>query len=108
MIKNRLNVIPPTLRMKKRYVVLKCSKLDTINQSEVIKKILNNYESIFGVFNLINASIILVSFSFEKKEITLRVNKENIDNLLTSLLFLEKDFGLISIKISQTIKKSKL
>jgi len=108
MIKKKLNVIPPTLRMKKRYVILKCSKLSITNQAEILRHIIHNFENIFGMFKSINAGIILVSFSFEKKEITLRVNKDNLDDLLTSFLFLERDFGLISIKISHTIKKSKL
>jgi len=108
MIKKKINVIPPTLRMKKRYVILTVSKLPTTNQVELIKLIISNFESIFGIFKSINASIILVSFSLDKKEIGLRVNKDNLDDLLTSFLFLEKDFGIISIKVAQTIKKSKL
>ncbi len=108
--KKKLNVIPPTLRDKKRYVSFNVSRIgpEIQNENDVFRIIIKNFEKVHGLFKSVSANITIISFNKQEKEILLRVNKDNLDDLLTSMFFLKDQFSLISIKtISQTIKKSK-
>ncbi|MEI8363830.1 MAG: Rpp14/Pop5 family protein [archaeon] len=108
--KKKLSVIPPTLRDKKRYVLFIVSKMqpDIQNEQDVFRIVVKNFEKIHGLFKSISANLTIISFNKSEKEILVRVNKDNLDDLLTSLFFLKDQFGLIKVKtVSQTIKKSK-
>jgi len=108
--KKKLNVIPPTLRDKKRYVSFTSSKASSEikNEQDVFRVIVKNFEKTHGLFKSISANLTIISFNKEEKEVLVRVNKDNLDDLLTSLFFLKDQLGLIRIKsIDQTIKKSK-
>jgi len=109
-IKKKLNVIPPTQRDKKRYVLLYLSKIgsDIKNEQEIYKIIIKNFERIHGLFKSVYSNITIISFNKQEKEILIKVNKDYLDDLLTSLFFLKQQFGLVCVKsINQTIKKSK-
>jgi len=107
--KKKLNVIPPTLRDKKRYVLFSFSIVPqgVFSKQDFFRIILKNHEKIYGLFNSISANLNLINFDSNKKEILIRVNKDNLDDFITGLFFLKDQFGLIVIKnISQTIKKA--
>jgi RNase P/RNase MRP subunit POP5 len=108
--KKRLNVVPPTLRDKKRYISFSFTKApqEASNEQELSRIIIKNFEKVNGLFKSIKANISLIWLDKDKKEVLIRVNKDNLDELITSLFFLKYQFGLIKINgISQTIKKGK-
>jgi RNase P/RNase MRP subunit POP5 len=108
-IKNKINIIRPTLRHKKIYVILSYSKdLSSFNLKNLYDIIEKNLEKTYGIFVSVNINFTLISVDNDKKELFIRINKKYLRNFLSSLFFLKEDFGLISIKkIKTTIKKSK-
>lgn len=107
---NKINVIRPTLRHKKRYICLKVSNnLDELDKKKISLIFIRNFQKLYGLFSLTNANISVLEVDSKKKTIVIRVNKVNLDQFLSSLFYLNSDFGLIFVqKVSSTIKSLNL
>jgi RNase P/RNase MRP subunit POP5 len=119
MSKKRINVIRPTLRHKKRYVILKFIETNNYNSNNLLYKNLNklniykiiskNFQKIYGLFQQVNANITILDYNLENKEVLIRVNREYLDKFIGSLLFIKNTqlplFCILEIK--NTIKNKK-
>ncbi len=114
-IKNesKLKPLNPALKIKSRYVIYEAINQDECRTKKVLgkkiySKIYSSVKELFGVTGLASMDIKLVKYSDFKGII--RVNRKSVDKLKSSFLFINKDFGigLISKKVSGTLKKASL
>lgn len=109
-MKKKLKTIRPTLRHKKRYVLL---KLLTKPLSSDLKKtyhiLCNGLQKNSGIFIQIDSNITILEIDTKQNTFLVRVNKEHLEDFLSSLFFSQADLGLIKVlEIKTTIKKMKV
>jgi RNase P/RNase MRP subunit POP5 len=107
-MKKKIQVIKPTQRHKKRYVLIEVSKdIDNYTEKEIFYLFLNSLYYLHGfvVANITN--LVLLEANTSKKQILFRVNKEYLDCFLGSLLFV-KNVGVVKVvTVKSTIKSFK-
>jgi RNase P/RNase MRP subunit POP5 len=109
MQKKKLSVIRPTLRHKKRYILIKL--LDTaINfdskkiYSVLTQALLKNS----GLFVQVDTNITILEADVVSKTLLIRINKDYLNEFISSLFFAQAELGLLKIvETTSTIKKIK-
>jgi len=107
MPKKRINVIRPTLRQGKRYVLLRFSqeKSKVLDQRSLYTMLSNNFQYAQGIFSLSEAGITIMSFEPSKCLAIVRISDDYLDKFLSSLLFLSTDLGYILVEsVKPTLK----
>ena len=107
-----LRVLRPTLREKKRYILLEFIPIDKkskIDKELMIKEILATIQKTFGTIGSGYFSLSLVkSKKTKQNQIILRVNHLSVPFVIASLLFMKKMYSsnitVKIIKVSGTIK----
>ncbi|MFH0905863.1 MAG: Rpp14/Pop5 family protein [archaeon] len=89
--KVKLSIVNKALRDKKRYIVITLlnssnSKLPILNKEELYRQIERNFENIFGIIKASSANILVMDA--KDNNILIRVNKNNLEELISSLFFL--------------------
>jgi RNase P/RNase MRP subunit POP5 len=107
MKKKKLAVIRPNLRHKKRYLAI---ELLTYPQGLDSKTIYQSFSRALqkqsGIFVQLEANITVIDMDSKSKTLLVRVNKEYLEEFISSLFFAQSDLGLIHIKsLKSTIKK---
>ena len=110
MQKKKLSVIRPTLRHKKRYILIKL--LDTaINfdskkiYSVLTQALLKNS----GLFVQVDTNITILEADVVSKTLLIRINKDYLNEFISSLFFAQAELGLLKIvETTSTIKKIKV
>ena len=107
MKKTKLGVIRPTLRHKKRYILLKLVNPDISLDSKKIYSVLTqSLQKSKGIFIQVECNITILEIDNKAKTILIRINKEYIDEFIESLFFAQNELGLIKIlEIKNTIKR---
>ncbi|HOD89842.1 MAG TPA: Rpp14/Pop5 family protein [archaeon] len=108
MLKKKIGVIKPTMRQKKRYIKLKVyAQQITQDKYKLENTFKKNLQKIYGLFVDVDTNLKIIEIN-EKNEIIIRINKTYLNQFISSLLFLNKEIGIIKIqKISNTLKKQK-
>jgi len=106
MRKTKLGVIRPTLRHKKRYILLKLiNPMVTMEQKKLFSVFTLSMQKASGVFAQVDANITILDIDSKSKTILIRLNKEYIDEFTGSLFFAQNEIGLIKVlEIKSTIK----
>lgn len=105
-MKTKLNVIRPTLRHKKRYVLLEFLEKKELDAKSIHSSLVLNLQKAHGIFTQIETNITVLDFDKKTKTLLIRVNKEYLDEFINSLFFSQTELGLLKIlKITSTIKK---
>lgn len=98
-MKKKIQVIKPTKRHKKRYVLIEVSKdIDKYTEKELYYLFYNSLCFLHGfvLANLTNIVLLEVNNQDKQKQLLFRVNKEHLELFLGSLLFV-KDVGVIKV-----------
>ncbi len=107
MKKTKLGVIRPTLRHKKRYVLIKLINPEVILDSKKIYSVLTqSLQKACGIFVQTECNITILEIESKSQTLLIRTNKEYLDEFIGSLFFAQAELGLIKIlEIKSTIKK---
>lgn len=110
MKKKKLAVIRPTLRHKKRYVLLELLTFPhNLDSKSIFLSLSRALQKQSGVFVQLDTNITILDADSKTKNILIRVNKEYLEEFISSLFFAQQELGLIKIKsIKSTIKKIEL
>ncbi len=103
---SKLKVLSPTLRQKKRFVLLKIESSKQFDFKELSENLIEELIKYLGVVELGKSGIWLLrdKFDFEKQEIIIKVSTKSKDKLI-GVLALIQNIGSCSIKI-KTLKTS--
>ena len=109
MKKKKLAVIKPTLRHKKRYVELQLlSYPQNIDSKTIYTTLTKALQKNSGIFIQLETNITVIDVDSKTKTLLIRVNKEYLEQFISSLFFAQSDLGPIKVKnIKSTIKKIK-
>lgn len=107
MKKKKLAVIRPNLRHKKRYIALELLTYPKSLDSKTIYLSLGHaLQKQSGIFVQLETNITILEMDSKSKTLLIRVNKEYLEEFVSSLFFAQSDLGLIHINsIKSTIKK---
>jgi len=107
MKKKKLAVIRPTLRHKKRYIEIQLlSYPQTLDSKTIYITLTKALQKNSGVFVQLETNITIIDIDTKTKTLLIRVNKEYLEQFISSLFFAQSDLGLIKVKnIKSTIKK---
>ncbi len=105
-MKKKLQVIKPTQRHKKRYVLLKVfSNIDGYTEKDLYFLFNKSFCYTHGFVLGLVANISLLKVDFSEKTLLFRVNKQQLDNFISSLMFV-KEVGVISVVcVESTVKE---
>ncbi len=102
---------PPTLKERRRYMVLKIHSKEDFTRDEVIKALWNNAFENLGSFDTANSSFWLMDFDKDQQKGILRTNNKKEQKVRTSITLLDEiknQKAFISIeKESGTLKKAR-
>lgn len=109
MKKTKLGVIRPTLRHKKRYVLIKLINPEISLESKKIHSVLTqSLQKTCGIFVQTECNITILEIDTKTQTILIRINKEYLDEFIGSLFFAQNETGLIKVlEVKSTIKKLK-
>lgn len=104
-MKKKIQVIKPTQRHKKRYVLLKASKdISNYSEKDLFYLFFNNLSHMYGFVSANITNLVLLEVDSNQNTLLFRVNKDYLDYFLGSLLFI-KDLGVIRVvSVNSTIK----
>lgn len=107
MKKTKLGVIRPTLRHKKRYILIKIINPAIVLDSKKCYSVLTqSMQKNSGIFHQIECNITILDIDLKSQTILIRINKDYLDEFISSLFFVQAELGLIKIlEIKSTIKK---
>lgn len=108
MPKQKINVIRPTLRHKKRYVTLKfIDPIIDLDQQKIFSALYKSLQKANGIFVQIATNITVLEYNSESFTALVRVNKDYLSEFLGSLFFLGEEYGVVKvISVNSTIKQA--
>ncbi len=104
----------PSMKEKKRYLVIKVFSKNKFSKSMIIKSLKENFKTFFGLMSLSKASIMVLGerFNDQNQTIMIKVSNKYVEELVSSLILIKEIEGSkVSIKsliCSGTIKKAAL
>lgn len=107
MKKKKLAVIRPTLRHKKRYVLLELLTYpQALDSKSIYLSLSRALQKQSGIFVQQETNITLLEINPNTKTALIRVNKEYLEEFISSLFFAQQELGLIKVNSTKsTIKK---
>ena len=108
MPKQKINVIRPTLRHKKRYVTLKfIDPVIDLDKQKIFYALYKSLQKSNGIFVQISTNITVLEYNSESFTALVRVNKDYLSEFLGALFFLGEEYGVVKvISVDSTIKQA--